>query len=100
VAYSMMSQIGCLCLGAGIGAYGSSMFHLLTHAFFKALLFLGAGMVIHALANEQDVRRMGGLSKVMPHTTKLMWVGAIPLIGFFPLSKDESLAGALEARAA
>ena len=96
IAYSTMSQIGYMFAAVGVGEYAAGMFHLLTHAFFKALLFLGAGIVIHALANEQDVRRMGGLSKVMPHTTKLMWVGTIALIGFFPLSKDEILAGAME----
>jgi NADH-quinone oxidoreductase subunit L len=97
IAYSTMSQIGYMFAAVGVGEYAAGMFHLLTHAFFKALLFLGAGIVIHALANEQDVRRMGGLSKVMPHTTKLMWVGTIALIGFFPLSKDEILSGAMEA---
>ena len=61
IAYSTMSQIGYMFLGAGLGAYGSGMFHLMTHAFFKALLFLAAGIVIHHLANEQDIRRMGGL---------------------------------------
>jgi NADH-quinone oxidoreductase subunit L len=80
----------------GAGAYAAGMFHLLTHAFFKALLFLGAGIVIHALANEQDVRKMGGLAKAMPRTTMLMWVGTIALIGFFPLSKDEILASGLD----
>jgi NADH-quinone oxidoreductase subunit L len=96
IAYSTMSQIGYMFAAVGAGAYGAGMFHLLTHAFFKALLFLGAGIVIHALANEQDVRRMGGLSKLMPRTTMLMWVGTIALIGFFPLSKDEILASALD----
>jgi len=90
-----MSQIGYMFAAVGIGAYSAGMFHLLTHAFFKALLFLGAGIVIHALANEQDVRRMGGLAKVMPRTTMLMWVGTIALIGFWPLSKDQILAAAL-----
>ena len=61
IAYSTMSQIGYMFLGAGIGAYGFAMFHLVTHAFFKALLFLAAGLVIHHLAGEQDIRRMGGL---------------------------------------
>ena len=96
IAYSTMSQIGYMFAAVGIGAYSAGMFHLLTHAFFKALLFLGAGIVIHALANEQDVRRMGGLAKAMPRTTMLMWVGTIALIGFWPLSKDQILAAALD----
>ena len=95
IAYSTMSQIGYMFAAVGVGAYSAGMFHLLTHAFFKALLFLGAGIVIHALANEQDVRRMGGLSKAMPRATMLMWVGTIALIGFWPLSKDQILAAAL-----
>ena len=60
IAYSTMSQIGYMFVGAGLGAYASGMFHLMTHAFFKALLFLAAGLVIHHLAGEQDMRRMGG----------------------------------------
>jgi NADH-quinone oxidoreductase subunit L len=96
IAYSTMSQIGYMFAAVGAGAYAAGMFHLLTHAFFKALLFLGAGMVIHALANEQDVRKMGGLSKALPRTTTLMWVGTVALIGFFPLSKDEILASGLD----
>ena len=63
IAYSTMSQIGYMFLGAGLGAYGNGMFHLMTHAFFKALLFLAAGLVIHHLANEQDIRKMGGLRR-------------------------------------
>src|SRR5262249_52773931 len=89
IAYSTMSQIGYMFARVGVGAYSSGMYHLLTHAFFKALLFLGAGIVIHALANEQDVRRMGGLAKAMPRTTTLMWIGTVALIGFWPLSKDQ-----------
>jgi NADH-quinone oxidoreductase subunit L len=95
IAYSTMSQIGYMFAAVGVADDSAGMFHLLSHAFFKALLFLGAGIVIHALANEQDVRRMGGLSKVMPRTTALMWVGTIALIGFWPLSKDAILEGAL-----
>ena len=68
IAYSTMSQIGYMFLGAGIGAYSNAMFHLMTHAFFKALLFLAAGIVIHALAGEQDIRKMGGLRRLMPWT--------------------------------
>src|SRR3989442_7173173 len=75
IAYSTMSQIGYMFLGAGLGAYGNSMFHLMTHAFFKALLFLAAGIVIHALAGEQDMRRMGGLRRLMPKTAVAMWIG-------------------------
>ena len=100
IAYSTMSQIGYMFAAVGVGAYSAGMFHLLTHAFFKALLFLGAGIVIHALANEQDVRRMGGLATVLPWTTRLMWVGTIALIGFWPFSKDEILASALRGRLA
>jgi NADH-quinone oxidoreductase subunit L len=95
IAYSTMSQIGYMFAAVGAGAYAAGMYHLLTHAFFKALLFLGAGIVIHALADEQDVRKMGGLAKAMPRTTMLMWVGTIALIGFWPLSKDEILASGL-----
>ena len=61
IAYSTMSQIGYMFLGVGLGAYANGMFHLMTHAFFKALLFLAAGIVIHALAGEQDIRKLGGL---------------------------------------
>ena len=68
IAYSTMSQIGYMFLAAGIGAYDFAMFHLMTHAFFKALLFLAAGLVIHHLAGEQDIRKMGGLRASMPFT--------------------------------
>ena len=91
-----MSQIGYMFTAVGVGAYAAGMFHLLTHAFFKALLFLGAGIVIHALGGEQDVRRMGGLGSALPKTKWLMWVGTVALIGFWPLSKDGILAGALQ----
>jgi NADH-quinone oxidoreductase subunit L len=94
IAYSTMSQIGYMFAAVGVGAYSAGMYHLLTHAFFKALLFLGAGIVIHALANEQDVRRMGGLREALPRTAILMWIGTIALIGFWPLSKDALLASA------
>jgi NADH-quinone oxidoreductase subunit L len=96
IAYSTMSQIGYMFTAVGVGAYAAGMFHLLTHAFFKALLFLGAGIVIHALGGEQDVRRMGGLGSALPKTKWLMWVGTIALIGFWPLSKDGILAAALQ----
>jgi NADH-quinone oxidoreductase subunit L len=99
IAYSTMSQIGYMFLAAGIGAYANAMFHLLTHAFFKALLFLAAGIVIHALAGEQDMRRMGGLKRLMPKTWWAMLVGALALSGIPPLSgffsKDSILAAAL-----
>ncbi|HEY4976005.1 MAG TPA: NADH-quinone oxidoreductase subunit L [Gaiellaceae bacterium] len=96
IAYSTMSQIGYMFLAAGIGAYGAAMFHLVTHAFFKALLFLAAGVVIHALGGEQDMRKMGGLRRKMPRTFIAMLIGAgslagLPLLaGFF--SKDAILA--------
>jgi NADH-quinone oxidoreductase subunit L len=96
IAYSTMSQIGYMFAAVGIGAYSAGMYHLVTHAFFKALLFLGAGIVIHALANEQDVRLMGGLRSALPRTTVLMWIGTIALIGFWPLSKDSILASGLQ----
>lgn len=96
LAYSTISQLGYMVLAVGAGAYSAGLFHLTTHAFFKALLFLGAGSVIHALAGEQDMRRMGGLRKVMPVTFVTMGVawlsisGIIPFSGFW--SKDEILA--------
>jgi NADH-quinone oxidoreductase subunit L len=96
IAYSTMSQIGYMFAAVGVGAFGAGMFHLLTHAFFKALLFLGAGIVIHAVGGEQDVRRMGGLGSALPKTKWLMWIGTIALIGFWPLSKDEVLSAALQ----
>ena len=99
IAYSTMSQIGYMFLGAGLGAYGNGMFHLLTHAFFKALLFLAAGLVIHHLANEQDIRRMGGVRKAMPRTYVAFLAGSLALVGIPPLSgffsKDSILASAL-----
>ena len=101
IAYSTMSQIGYMFLGAGLTSYGNSMFHLMTHAFFKALLFLAAGIVIHSLVGEQDMRRMGGLRHMLPRTYTAMLVGALalaaipPFAGFF--SKDSLLAAALEA---
>jgi NADH-quinone oxidoreductase subunit L len=99
IAYSTMSQIGYMFVGVGVGAYASGMFHLMTHAFFKALLFMGAGIVIHALGGEQDIRKMGGLRRLMPKTYLMMLIGSLALIGF-PLtsgffSKDAILAGAL-----
>ena len=98
LAYSTVSQLGYMFMGVGIGAYFAGMFHLVTHAFFKALLFLGSGSVIHALHGEQDVRRMGGLRKYLPITSitfliATLAISGVPLLsGFF--SKDEIL-GAL-----
>ena len=103
IAYSTMSQIGYMFVAAGLGAYAAGMFHLLTHAFFKALLFLAAGIVIHALAGEQDLRRMGGLGRELPLTYRVFLVGALalaampPFAGFF--SKDAILASAANAGA-
>src|SRR5918994_1106910 len=101
IAYSTMSQIGYMFLAAGITAYGPAMFHLMTHAFFKALLFLAAGIVIHALVAEQDMRRMGGLRKQLPKTYAVTLIGALALAGIPPLSgffsKDAVLASALDA---
>ncbi len=98
LAYSTISQLGYMVLAIGVGAYSAGVFHLTTHAFFKALLFLGAGSVIHAMANEQDMRKMGGLRKVMPITFVTMTVGWLALAGIFPFSgfwsKDEILAAA------
>ncbi|HEV2738417.1 MAG TPA: NADH-quinone oxidoreductase subunit L [Candidatus Elarobacter sp.] len=100
LAYSTMSQIGYMIMGVGVGAYGSGVFHFLTHAFFKAQLFLGAGIVIHALADEQDVRRMGGLRKMLPFAFVAMLTGVLAICGvpgfsgFF--SKDAVVYGALE----
>jgi len=82
VAYSTCSQLGYMFVAEGVGAYGTGMFHLFTHAFFKALLFLGAGAVIHALHHEQDMRRMGALRKVLPFTWAMMLIGTLSLTGF------------------
>src|SRR5205809_4489249 len=99
IAYSTMSQIGYMFLAAGIGAYANSMFHLMTHAFFKALLFMAAGIVIHALAGEQDLRKMGGLRTLLPRTYWAFAIGALALAGMPPFSgffsKDSILAAAL-----
>jgi NADH-quinone oxidoreductase subunit L len=103
IAYSTMSQIGYMFVGVGLGAFGAGLFHLTTHAFFKALLFLAAGIVIHALTGEQDIRKMGGLGRELPMTTQLFVVGALalaavpPFAGFF--SKDAILASAANAGA-
>ncbi len=99
LAYSTISQLGYMFAAVGVGAYVAGIFHLVTHAFFQALLFLGAGSVIHGLHGEQDLRKMGGLAYKMPITATTMWIGGLglsgaPLLaGFF--SKDEILAAAL-----
>lgn len=82
IAYSTMSQLGYMFFAIGVSAYGAAMFHLMTHAFFKALLFLGSGSVIHAMSGEQDLRKMGGIWKKIPVTYALMWIGSLALAGF------------------
>jgi NADH-quinone oxidoreductase subunit L len=98
LAYSTVSQLGYMFLGLGVGAYTGAVFHVMTHAFFKALLFLGAGSVIHAMHHEQDIRKMGGLAKKLPHTHWTFLVGCIAIAGIPPFSgffsKDEILIGA------
>src|SRR3989449_4025551 len=100
IAYSTMSQIGYMFLGVGLGAYANGMFHLMTHAFFKALLFMAAGIVIHALTAEQDIRKMGGLRQLMPRTYLAFLIGSLALVGIFPFagffSKDSILAAAMD----
>jgi NADH-quinone oxidoreductase subunit L len=81
IAYSTCSQLGYMFFAAGVSAYGAAMFHLFTHAFFKALLFLGAGSVIHAMSGEQDMRKMGGIWRLIPATYALMWIGSLALAG-------------------
>ncbi|MGG5889229.1 NADH-quinone oxidoreductase subunit L [Falsiroseomonas sp. HC035] len=81
IAYSTCSQLGYMFFAVGVGAYQAAMFHLFTHAFFKALLFLGAGSVIHAMSDEQDIRRMGGIWRKIPMTYGLMWIGSLALAG-------------------
>src|ERR1035437_2888226 len=98
LAYSTVSQLGYMFLGLGVGAYTGAVFHVMTHAFFKALLFLGAGSVIHAMGGELDIRKMGGLSKHMRITYITFFIGCIAIAGIPPFSgffsKDEILAGA------
>jgi len=81
IAYSTMSQLGYMFFALGVSAYSAAMFHLFTHAFFKALLFLGAGSVIHAMSDEQDMRKMGGIWKMIPFTYGMMWIGSLALAG-------------------
>jgi NADH-quinone oxidoreductase subunit L len=98
IAYSTCSQLGYMFFACGVSAYSAGIFHLTTHAFFKALLFLGAGSVIHAMHHEQDMRKMGGIFKKIPFTYAMMWIGSIALIGFPPFagfySKDVILEAA------
>jgi NADH-quinone oxidoreductase subunit L len=99
IAYSTMSQIGYMFLGAGVGGYANGMFHLMTHAFFKALLFMGAGLAIHALGGEQDIRKMRGIGALMPFTKWCFLAGALALVGVPPFSgffsKDSIVASTL-----
>src|SRR5580698_823950 len=98
LAYSTVSQLGYMFLGLGAGAYTGAVFHVMTHAFFKALLFLGAGSVIHAMGSEQDIRKMGGLKKFLPVTHATFLIGCIAIAGIPPFSgffsKDEILSAA------
>src|SRR3954471_23874124 len=100
IAYSTMSQIGYMFVGAGLGAYPNAMFHLMTHAFFKALLFMAAGLAIHAVVGEQDIRKLAGIGKLMPFTKVVFLIGSLALVGVFPVagffSKDSILAAALD----
>jgi len=101
IAYSTCSQLGYMFFAAGVGAYPAAIFHLFTHAFFKALLFLGSGSVIHAMSDEQDMRRMGGIYRYIPFTYAMMWIGSLALIAVPPLagfySKDMILESAFAA---
>lgn len=98
LAYSTVSQLGYMFLALGVGAYTGAVFHVMTHAFFKALLFLGAGSVIHGMHHEQDIRQMGGLKKYMPTTHLTFLIGCLAIAGIIPFSgffsKDEILAAA------
>ena len=98
IAYSTCSQLGYMFFACGVSAYNAAIFHLLTHGFFKALLFLGAGSVIHAMSGEQDLRKMGGIWKKIPYTYACMWIGSLALAGipFFAgyFSKDAILEAA------
>ena len=104
IAYSTCSQLGYMFIAAGVGAYQASIFHLITHAFFKALLFLGAGSVIHAMSDEQDIRKMGGIWKKILPTYVVMWIGSLALAGIPPFagyySKDAIVEAAYAAHSA
>lgn len=97
MAYSTVSQLGYMFFALGVGAWVAAIFHLMTHAFFKALLFLGSGSVMHGMEGELDIQKMGGLGKHMPKTAWTMWVASLAIAGIFPLagfwSKDEILGG-------
>ena len=101
IAYSTCSQLGYMFFACGVSAYAAGIFHLFTHAFFKALLFLGAGSVIHAMSAEQDMRKMGGIWKMVPLTYAMMWIGSLALVGVWPFagyfSKDTVLEAAYAA---
>ena len=99
VAYSTLSQLGYMTVALGVSAYSAAVYHLMTHAFFKALLFLGAGSVIIAMHHEQDMRRMGGLRKYMPITFITMWIGTLALTGMPFLSGFYSKDTIIEAAA-
>jgi len=86
IAYSTCSQLGYMFFAAGVSAYGAAIFHLMTHAFFKALLFLAAGSVIHAMSDEQDMRKMGGIWRLVPVTYVVMWIGSLALAGIPPFA--------------
>jgi NADH-quinone oxidoreductase subunit L len=98
IAYSTCSQLGYMFTAAGVGVFQASIFHLITHAFFKALLFLAAGSVLHAMSDEQDMRKMGGIWKMIPVTYVVMWVGSLALAGIPPFagyySKDAIIGSA------
>jgi NADH-quinone oxidoreductase subunit L len=100
LAYSTISQLGYMFLALGVGAFAAGIFHLMTHAFFKALLFLGAGSVIHAMGGEQDIRKMGGLDKKIKYTYVTMLIATLAIAGIFPFagffSKDEILGRAFD----
>jgi NADH-quinone oxidoreductase subunit L len=100
LAYSTISQLGYMFLALGVGAFAAGIFHLMTHAFFKALLFLGAGSVIHAMSGEQDIRKMGGLWNKIPTTARTFLVATLAIAGVFPFagffSKDEILGRAFD----
>jgi NADH-ubiquinone oxidoreductase chain 5 len=82
IAYSTCSQLGYMVFSCGVSNYQASLFHLMNHAFFKALLFLSAGAIIHAISDEQDMRKLGGLIKSLPYTYSLMLIGSLSLMGF------------------
>eukprot|EP00126_Sphaerothecum_destruens_P014339 Sdes_comp24806_c0_seq1m22544 len=82
IAYSTCSQVGYMLFSCGLGEFNVSLFHLMNHAFFKGLLFLSAGSIIHAVIDEQDIRKMGGLILVLPYTYSVMLIGSLSLMGF------------------